>query len=87
MPSHQTGLDADIWFTPMPPRPFSLQERKTMPGISMLKDGSLHVDPQKWIVSRTELLKVAVTDSQVDRVFVHPGIKQYLCDTVQGDRV
>lgn len=53
----------------------------------MLKDGSLHVDPQKWIVSRTELLKVAVTDSQVDRVFVHPGIKQYLCDTVQGDRV
>jgi len=84
--SHQVGLDADIWFTPMPARTLSEQERETMTGISMLKANSLYVDPKKWSASRTDLLKLAATDPQTERIFVHPGIKKYLCDTAGANQ-
>ncbi len=84
--SHQIGLDADIWLTPMPKRRFTDQERETVSATSMLKGDTLYVDPQKWTASRTALLKTAATYPEVERIFVHPGIKKQLCDTVQGDR-
>src|SRR5215211_7317842 len=36
--SHQVGLDADIWLTPMPNRELTQQERESMIAVSMLKD-------------------------------------------------
>ncbi len=39
--SHQIGLDADIWFTPMPDRRFRAQERENMSAVSMIKKGGL----------------------------------------------
>ena len=35
--SHQIGLDADIWLTPMPDRRLSASERETMSAVSMIK--------------------------------------------------
>jgi len=84
--SHQVGLDADIWYTPMPPRIMSAQERRTRAGISMLQGKSLYVDPGKWSPAHTQLLKLAAMDNQTDRIFVHPGIKKHLCDTVTDER-
>ncbi len=47
--SHQIGLDADIWFTPMPAHPMTAQEREDLPFTSMLhKDKFLTVDPKRW---------------------------------------
>ena len=40
----------------------------------------------KWTPARTALLKRAATYPEVERIFVHPGIKKKLCDSVQGDR-
>jgi penicillin-insensitive murein endopeptidase len=84
--SHQIGLDADIWFSPMPPQRYSLSERETVSAVSMLKPKSLYVDDKRWTASRTRLLKRAASYPEVERIFVHPGIKKKLCDTVTGDR-
>lgn len=84
--SHQVGLDADIWLTPMPKKRFTDAERESVSAVSMLKKDSLYVDPNKWTPSRTALLKNAASYPEVERIFVHPGIKKELCDTVKGDR-
>lgn len=84
--SHQIGLDADIWLTPMPDHRLSAAERENMQGVSMLKKDSLYADPKKWTPERTALIRNAAENPEVERIFVHPGIKKQLCDTVTGDR-
>ena len=85
--SHQLGLDADIWFVPMPTqRRLSAAERETMEFVSMLKPDSLYVDDRKWTPAHAAVLKRAASYGNVERILVHPGIKKKLCDTVSGDR-
>lgn len=84
--SHQIGLDADVWLTPMPDRKLSYDERERFPENSMLRKGSLYVDPNKWSKPATNLIMRAASYPQVERIFVHPGIKKKLCDTWTGDR-
>ncbi len=86
--SHQIGLDADIWLTPMPDRRLSASEREKISARTVLKNGgkSLYVDDKVWTPAHTGLLKTAASYSQVQRILVHPGIKKKLCDTVTGDR-
>jgi penicillin-insensitive murein DD-endopeptidase len=84
--SHQVGLDADLWFMPMPDRRLSYQQREEMSAISVLKEGSVHVDDRRWTSAHTSLLRHAAGYDKVQRVLVHPGVKKKLCDTVRGDR-
>jgi penicillin-insensitive murein DD-endopeptidase len=84
--SHQIGLDADIWFTPMPNRRLSAAERENVSAVSMIKEGSLHVDDRRWTRAHEAVLRRAASYPQVGRILVHPGIKKKLCDTVRGDR-
>lgn len=84
--SHQIGLDADIWLTPMPSRRLSEDEREKLSATSMLKGDGLFVDPDIWTPGQAAILKVAAGYSQVERILVHPGIKKKLCETVKGDR-
>ncbi|MEX0405357.1 penicillin-insensitive murein endopeptidase [Aquibium sp. LZ166] len=84
--SHQIGLDADIWFTPMPNRRFTTNERENVGARSLIKDGSLNVDDRLWTPAHAALLKRAAGYGEVERILVHPGIKKKLCDTVTGDR-
>jgi penicillin-insensitive murein endopeptidase len=84
--SHQIGLDADIWFTPMPDHRLSEREREKLGSESMLKGDSLYVDDRKWTPAHAAVLKRAASYREVERILVHPGIKKKLCDTVQGDR-
>ena len=46
--SHQVGLDADIWLTPMPDRRLSEQEREDLSATSMLAADQVSVDPKVW---------------------------------------
>lgn len=85
--SHQLGLDADIWFVPMPAgKRLSPAEREAMDFVSMLKRDSLYVDDRKWTPAHAAVLKRAASYPSVERILVHPGIKKKLCDTVSGDR-
>lgn len=76
--SHQVGLDADIWLTPMPDRILTEQEREDMTAVSMLKD-PFAVDPQVFTLLNVKLIKRAASYPQVARIFVHPAIKKALC--------
>lgn len=84
--SHQIGLDADIWLTPMPNRILTPQERESLTATSMLKD-PFTVDPKLWTLSHTKLIKRAASYPEVERIFVHPAIKQVLCEQAGTDRV
>lgn len=84
--SHQVGLDADIWLNPMPARRLSANERENISAQSMLKDGTLFVDDRKWTPAHARLIMQAASYPEVERLFVHPGIKKKLCDTWDGDR-
>lgn len=84
--SHQVGLDADIWLTPMPNRRFSASEREAISAISVLKPKSVVVDPKTWTDAHAGLIMRAASYPQVQRILVHPGIKKKLCDSWKGDR-
>jgi penicillin-insensitive murein endopeptidase len=76
--SHQIGLDADIWLTPMPDRILTPQEREDMSAQSMLKD-PFSVDPAVFTLLHVKLIKRAASYPQLARIFVHPAIKKALC--------
>jgi len=84
--SHQIGLDADIWLTPMPDRRMTYREREETSAISILKKGTPYVNDRRWNRSYEKLLYNAASFPEVERLLVHPGIKKKLCDTVKGDR-
>ena len=77
--SHQVGLDADIWLTPMPDRILTPQEREDMSAMSMLKD-PFSVDPAIFTTMQMKLIRRAASYPQVARIFVHPAIKKALCE-------
>jgi penicillin-insensitive murein DD-endopeptidase len=84
--SHQIGLDADIWLSPMPDRRFTAQEREDVSAISMLAPGDLAVDPKVWTQSHVNLLRRAASYPQVERLLVHPAIKRALCEAIPMDQ-
>ena len=78
--SHQIGLDADIWLTPMPKNVQSYKQRESRSAISMLAKGGLAVNSKKWSMARAKLIKRAAKSPGVARIFVHPAIKKALCE-------
>ena len=83
--SHQVGLDADIWFTPMPNRRLTREEREDMSAITMLAAGNLAVDPKTFSDVHMRLIKRASSFGEVERIFVHPAIKKALCEATATD--
>ncbi|TKB23014.1 MAG: penicillin-insensitive murein endopeptidase, partial [Mesorhizobium sp.] len=84
--SHQIGLDADIWLTPMPDRKLSTEERENISATLMVDEKTHLVKDGLWTPMHTRLLKRAASYPEVERILVNPGIKKKLCDTVKGDR-
>lgn len=84
--SHQIGLDADIWFTPMPNRRLTPSERENMSATSLVNEKTHRVIDKLWTPAHERLLKRAASYPEVERILVNPGIKKKLCDTVTGDR-
>ncbi|MEP9372109.1 penicillin-insensitive murein endopeptidase [Mesorhizobium sp. KR1-2] len=84
--SHQIGLDADIWFTPMPSRRLTPTERENMSATSLVDEKTHRVIDKLWTPAHERLLKRAASYPEVERILVNPGIKKKLCDTVTGDR-
>lgn len=82
--SHQVGLDADIWLTPMPNRRFSWTERENTSAVSMLKS-SLEVNEKVFTPNVVALIKRAASYDEVERVGVNPAIKLALCRAAGGD--
>lgn len=83
--SHQIGLDADIWLTRMPDRRLTRSERANISAVSVLKNGTLNVDPDIWTPEHARLLRRAASYGEVERIFIHPGIKKAMCEAYGGN--
>ena len=84
--SHQTGLDADIWFERQPgPRLAPAQREHPRLRSLVLADDS-GIDDSVFTSQHVTLLHLAAQMPQLDRLFVNKWIKQRLCQTVSGDR-
>lgn len=83
--SHQVGLDADIWLTPMPDRRLTAKEREEIKATVVVKDHK-RIDTSVWTEAHMRLLKRAASYPEVARIFVHPPIKAELCKWATGDR-
>ena len=84
--SHQVGLDADIWLTPMPNRQLSRNEREEISATMMVRDDRLDIDPNAWTPSHLAVIRAAAQEPSVQRIFVNAAIKKALCREAKGDR-
>lgn len=84
--SHQIGLDADIWLTPMPNREFTRQEREDISATMIVRKDRLDVDSNVWTPSLVAVIKAAASDPEVERVLVNAAIKKALCRDAGKER-
>jgi penicillin-insensitive murein endopeptidase len=84
--SHQLGLDADIWLTPMPSRRLTRAEREEMSATNMVREDRLDINPNTWTPQHTALIRAAAKERAVARIFVNPAIKKALCREAGEDR-
>lgn len=84
--SHQVGLDADIWLTPMPKRTLTTEEREKISPLMMVRKDRTDVDPDTWTPSHLQVIKAAAEDPAVERIFVNAAIKKALCREAGKDR-
>lgn len=81
--SHQIGLDADIWLTPLPARRLSNAELESFEPPSMVEVDTLRVN-EHFGPAQLSMLKRAALSPDVERIFVSPPIKQALCERSAG---
>jgi len=84
--SHQVGLDADIWLTPMPGRELTREEREDTSAVMMVAPDRKDVDPAVWTAGQIGVIKAAARDPRVERIFVNAAIKRALCRDTDPDR-
>jgi penicillin-insensitive murein endopeptidase len=84
--SHQIGLDADIWLTPMPDRELSRREREEMSATMVVAEDRKDIDPAVWTPAHTAIIRAAAQEPQVERIFVNAAIKKALCREAGNDR-
>lgn len=79
--SHQNGLDVDVWFITRATRPTDVErERLSAPGF-VIDRKRLR---ETWGVAQARLLVAAADKSDVNRIFVSPAIKRYMCRRYPG---
>ena len=82
--SHQIGLDADIWLTPMPNRRLSAEERENASAVSMIK--AKRPDGQR---TRLDARPCAASEArgELSRGRAHPGPSRHQEEAVRyGER-
>ncbi|MFB9262772.1 penicillin-insensitive murein endopeptidase [Bradyrhizobium erythrophlei] len=84
--SHQIGLDADIWLTPMPDRKLSREEREETSAVMMVRDDRLDINPRVFTPGHVLVIRAAAQEPAVQRIFVNAAIKKALCREAKGDR-
>src|SRR6266436_4625524 len=84
--SHQIGLDADIWLTPMPQGRLSFAERDEMRATNVVAADGNDVDEATWTPQHRRLLEAFAREPAVARIFGNPAIKRALCREAGPDR-
>ncbi|MDP4595119.1 MAG: penicillin-insensitive murein endopeptidase [Beijerinckiaceae bacterium] len=84
--SHQIGLDADIWFTPMPDHKQSIREREFKSATNMVRQDKRDVDMKVWTAGHMNIVRIAAQQPEVQRILVNAAIKKALCRYRGNDR-
>ena len=84
--SHQIGLDADVWLSPMPNRTLSRAEREETSATNVVRSDLLDIDPARWTPAHLALIRAVAREAEVQRIFVNPAIKKAICRDATGDR-
>ena len=84
--SHQSGLDADIWYKPKPARALTGKERADSWSIKLAEVYGKQVIKKNWKPEYVTLLKRVVSYPETARIFVHPAVKRALCEAAGEDR-
>jgi penicillin-insensitive murein DD-endopeptidase len=82
--SHQTGLDVDIWFMPMPDRVLSKEERENIRASNLVAADGKHVNDEIWSAADVAFIRTAAEQPEVERVLINAAIKKELC-RVEGE--
>ncbi|MGF1696844.1 penicillin-insensitive murein endopeptidase [Vibrio lamellibrachiae] len=82
--SHQTGLDIDVWLR-LAKEPLSAQELAKPKAMSVVHVKQFELNRKRWSDEHFQLVKFAAQNAQVARIFVHPVIKDKLCQSEQVD--
>lgn len=82
--SHQTGLDVDVWFMPMPGHTLSNEEREKTSAINVVAADWKSLNPKYWTPQHIAFIKTAAAAPEVERVLVNAAIKQELCRVEKG---
>jgi penicillin-insensitive murein DD-endopeptidase len=84
--SHQTGLDADIWFERQPGPRLAPAQRENPRLRSLVLANDSGIDDSVFTQQHVSVLRLAAEMPHLDRIFVNKWIKQRLCQTVTGNR-
>ncbi|HDZ8834215.1 TPA: penicillin-insensitive murein endopeptidase, partial [Aeromonas dhakensis] len=76
--SHQTGLDADIWFR-MANQPISRWEQDSPKEWALIDEPSYRVLPGRFGPQQLNLLRLAASKPEVARIFINPVLKAEVC--------
>ena len=82
--SHQSGLDADIWFRLGLPR-LGFNEREGLEQPILVDQESQGLDA-RWTDRHAQLIRLAAGDPRVARIFVDAAVKRDLCQREWDDR-
>ena len=77
--SHQTGLDVDVWFMPMPGHTLSNEEREKVSAINLVGADWKSINPKTWTPQHYDFIRVAAQQPGVERVLVNAAIKKEMC--------
>src|SRR3954469_9933960 len=64
--SHQVGLDADIWLTPMPKQRLSRNEREERSAVMMVREDRRDIDSHAWTPSHLAVIRAAAEEPRVE---------------------
>lgn len=84
--SHQIGLDADIWLTPMPTRTLTRLEREETSATDMVRPDRRDIEPRNWTPAHLQILRIAAQHPNIERILVNAAIKKAVCRDARGDR-
>ena len=82
--SHQTGLDIDIWLR-LTSKRLSENELAVPKPVSVVDLTNYKLRQSNWTDEHFQVIRYAAKDEKVVRIFVHPVIKQTLCDQEDSD--
>lgn len=83
--SHQVGLDADIWLFAPKRLDLSRSERESLSSTNV-RSGDQRSLTSNWTAEHMQVLKMAASDPRVDRIFITPPAKVWMCKNAGSDR-